>query len=245
MSKNILLALLCISVFLCGCSDNGSSDSDSDINSSVHSQQDGNIVLPCEYERILNDIVNAYPWDDDEMELIPGHPELSYMYHGNSALSEIGFAVMDLDGNGQMELILSDVNKPFLYDLYTISDGEAVHLAASGERYCYYLRKNGYIEIQWSGSAVVTGHDFYTIHGGQLDFVERITLDAHHALDIGLIDDFSEASDDNCYFRSRSNQEKDYEWVSFHDAMDTIEAYRKANRQLTVEYTLLSQYKTP
>ena len=139
-------------------------------------------------------------------------------------------------------MIISDINKPFIYDLYTISDGETIHLVDSGERYCYYLYENGYLENQWSGG-VSTGYDFYRLDGGTLDFVERITSDAQHAMDIGMIGDISEANDNDCYFRSESDQPEDYKPITSEEATKIMEDYRNANQPLIIEYTLLSEYK--
>jgi len=198
--------------------------------------------LPYAYDTIINNIINAYPWNNDDINMIPENPELSYMYRQNSKLSEIGFALIDLDGNGQEELIISDPSK-FVYDLYTISNGKAVHLFDSGERYCYILRENGIVENTWSGSAVTNGHDFYKLNGEKLYFIERITLDAYHALNVGVIDDLSEANDYNCFFRSSSEDEKDYKSVTSDEAIKAIEHYQNANKPLTIEYTFLSEYQ--
>lgn len=229
----ILLVLLCISLSLSACAQNDAANIDA--NSTV-------VQLPHEYDVIINNIINAYPWNDDETAVVPENPELSYMYRRNSALSEIGFALIDLDNNGQKELVISDINKPYIYDLYTISDGEAIHLVDSGERYCYYLYENGYLENQWSGG-VAAGYDFYRLDGGNLDFVERITSDTQHAMDIGMIRDISEANDNDFYFRSESDQPADYKSVTSDEATKIMEDYRNANQPLIIEYTLLSDYK--
>ena len=200
-------------------------------------------MLHSEYAFILDNIVKAYPWNDDDLTMVPENPELSYMYRRNAALSEIGFALIDLDGNGQEELIISDPSK-FVYDLYTISNGKAVHLFDSGERYCYILRENGLIENAWSDSAATSGHDFYQINDGKLDFIERITSDAYHALDVGLIQELTEATDDNCYFISPTDQTEDYKWVTSNEAIEKTKAYQETNKELEIEYTLLSDYKS-
>ena len=244
--KKTLCILLCLTLIfsLSACVDNGSSnDSVPDSNSTTSNQKPTTLsALPYEYDTIINHIINAYPWNDDDMNMVLENPELSYMYRRNSELSEVGFALIDLDGNGQEELIISDPSK-FVYDLYTISNGKAVHLFNSGEKYCYILRENGIVENAWSGSAATSGHDFYKLNDGKLDFVERITLDAYHALDAGLIHDFSEANEDNCFFRSNSEDEKDYKTVSSDEAIKTIENYQNANKELEIEYTFLSDYK--
>lgn len=233
------LMILCIASLFSSCSHNGTDSIQGHIPATDETSQN----LPYEYDVIINNIINAYPWNDDELTMVPENPELSYMYRRNSSLSEIGFALIDLDSNGQAELIIAGVNSPFIYDLYTTSNGKVVHLFDSGERSCYYLRENGYIENQWSGSAATSGHDFYRIIDGTLDFTERITTDAYHALDIGLIKDPSEANGNNCYFLSQSDQPKDYKSVTSDEAMEAIKAYQSANKSLLINYTSLAEYK--
>lgn len=244
--KRMISVILCLSFILClsACSDNDQPDS-TPVNSesSKTTEQENNLpLLHSEYALIIDNIVKAYPWNDDDLVIVPENPELSYMYRRNTELSEIGFALTDLDGNGQEELIISDPSK-FVYDLYTISNGKAVHLFDSGERYFYTLRENGIIENTWSGSAATSGHDFYKIEDGKLVFLERITLDAYHALDKGLIKDLSETNENNSFFRSNSDDEKDYKAVSSDEATKAIDDYQNTNKALTVEYTLLSEYK--
>ena len=247
--KRIICIALCLTFILplSACFNKGASNDDvfdNDSNSTTSNQNAAVLpTLPIEYDVIINHIINAYPWNDDELNMVPENPELSYMYRRNSTLSEIGFALVDLDGNGQEELLISDINSPFVYDLYTISNGQATHIFASHERNAFYLYENGYVENQWSGSAVTSGHDFYKFNGGQLSFIERITLDADHALDVGVIADFSEANEENCFFRSESDQSKDYKWVSFDEAIKAIDAYQNANKRIEIAFTLLSEYK--
>ena len=245
MKKIISIVFCLLFVFgLSACSYNSQPDNNT-VNSDrdeITNQEINSHVLHSEYALIIDNIVKAHPWNDDYLTMVPENPELSYMYRRNSELSEVGFALIDLDGNGQEELIISDPSK-FVYDLYTISNGKAVHLFDSGERYCYVLRENGIVENSWSSSAATSGHDFYKLNDGKLDFAERITLDAYHALDAGLINDLSEANEDNCFFRSNSEDEKDYKAVSSDEAIKAIENYQNANKELEIEYTFLSDYK--
>lgn len=249
--KKLICVFILLSLFFClsSCNVNNHSNeiasSSSENNISMSSKE--NLVnensIPAEYHTIIKNIINAYPWNDDEINMVPENPELSYMYRRHSSLSEVGFSLIDLDGNGQEELIISGVESPFVYDLYTISNGQNVHLFDSGERYGYYLRENGCIENQWSGSSVTNGHDFYKLNNGKLDFVESVMMDVYHALDIGLIKDRSEATEDNTFFIAKSKNKNDYELVTFVEAMNTIETYQSSNALLEIEYTLLSEYK--
>lgn len=244
--KKILSVVFCLLFVFClsACSRNNQLDdntikssSDTIINEEINAP-----TLHSEYALIINSIINAYPWNDDELTIVPQNPELSYMYRRNTELSEIGFALLDLDRNGQEELIISDPSK-FVYDVYTISNNKSVHLFASGERNYYILYENGYIENQWSGSAATSGHDFYQINDGKLVFVERITFDAYHALDVGVIKELTESTDNNSFFVSPTDQFEDYKLVSSEEAIQKIDAHQKANKQIFIEYILLSEYK--
>lgn len=245
--KKLLCVLLCTSVIFClsACihQDQPDTDAANDTNENTITQESTDLpTLHSEYALILDNIVKAYPWNDDDLIIVPENPELSYMYRRNAELSEIGFALIDLDGNGQEELIISDPSK-FVYDLYTISNGKAVHLFDSGERYSYSLCENGVVKNSWSGSAVTHGQDFYKLNDGKLDFVERITFDAYHALDVGVIKDSNEVNDDNCYFVSPTDQFEDYKSVTSKEAIEKIDEYQKANKKLEIDYILLSDYK--
>ena len=56
--------------------------------------------------------------------------------------SDIGYQFVDLDGDGIDELIFSPVNTNEIYDLYTLYNGEYVHLCAGGEEDKFYLGKD-------------------------------------------------------------------------------------------------------
>ncbi len=53
--------------------------------------------------------------------------------------SDIGYQFVDLDGDGIDELIFTPVNTNEIYDLYTLYNGEYVHLCAGGEDDKFYL----------------------------------------------------------------------------------------------------------
>ena len=78
---------------------------------------------------------------------------------------------------------------------------------------------------------------------GKLVFIERISLDANHALTAGVITDLTEANEDNCFFRSDSMDENNYKLITSDEALNAIETYQSANKPLNIEYTLLSEYK--
>lgn len=238
--KKILSIILCLLFVVClsACSGDKQPDNNGDTTTTQAPDAD---VLPVEYETILNNIVAAYPWNSENADIVPGNPELSFMYVQSDELSDIGYALIDLDGNGQDELVISAVESPYAYDLYTISEGKAVHLFASGERYSHFLLENAYIELQWSDSAAKSGHDFLKLNDGKLELVERITYDAEQAVNAGVIGSFDEADDTNCFFVSSTDKTEDYKSVSAEEANEKIASYQNANAKLNIEYTLLSE----
>lgn len=75
-----------------------------------------------------------------------GTEDVSYMFYWDyssaKTLSDAGYALTDLDGNGVPELLVStveDAASGMIFDLYTYAGGEVIHAATSGERFCYYL----------------------------------------------------------------------------------------------------------
>ena len=110
MKKRIiccLFAVLWLALLFSACSHDDAVNADSNNTSSLKEQitstEDTAGILPDEYDMIIKNIINAYPWNDDDMTIVPENPELSYMYRRNASLSEIGFALVDLDNNGRTE----------------------------------------------------------------------------------------------------------------------------------------------
>ena len=233
----LLLAIaLCLSLALCACAASRPEDA------APADTTPATTPMPEAYDQILQNLINAYPWNDDENTIVPENPELSYMYRQKENLSEVGYALVDLDQDGQAELLLGDYAFPFVFDIYTIVDGQLVHILDSGERYGYYPLENGYIEHVWSGGAALSGHDYFRLENGKLVFMERLTMDADHALDIGLIKELTEATDGNTCFRSKTDQTEDYQLISFDEYLAAIDAWQSLHKQLVINYTPLSEY---
>lgn len=240
MKRRFVILLLCIVMLLSACTQPKADITTTTVPTTSPTEA---APIPREYDTIICNIVRAYPWNAEDRPLVPEHPELSYLYRRSMVLSDVGFAVTDLDRNGQAELLISNVRQDYVYDVYTLSNGQAVHLFASAERSLYYLRENGYVEHVWSGGAGLSGHDFYRLENGILSFVERIANDAHHALDLGMIDDISQANEVDTCFRSVSTQHADYQPISADVAENAVAAYQNSNGCLSIAYTPLTGYK--
>lgn len=242
--KLYLILALCFALVLTACSANiagTNNEPESSTQESTLPQEAPTTPQAGPYTEIISALVAAYPWSDDDESMVPEYPDLSYMYRRHDTLSDVGYALMDLDGNGQQELILSGIDAPFVYDLFTVKDGKVVQLFSSGDRYSHTLLGNGYVENSWSGSAVTTGHDFYRIEDGTLTFIERITMDGYHALDIGIVKDESELTDENSFFRSGTQDESDYVLISLDEALERIDFYQKQGEALNIQLTPLAE----
>lgn len=112
---------------------------------------------------------------------------ISYMWymHPDISLSNAGYALMDLDGNGVLELLVSRISESWgakegmIYDLYTLQGGKVIHLASSGERDRYYLCENYLIANEGSGGAGYSEYSFYTVTHNKDSLVlkEKIVYD--------------------------------------------------------------------
>lgn len=110
--------------------------------------------------------------------------DFSYMiyrygaYYGASM--GLGYRIEDIDGNGTNELIFGENSEPdsayegVIYDLYTMDDGELIHVFGGGERSRYYLCENGMIAHEGSSSAATSVNAYYTFEGTELHLAEAV-----------------------------------------------------------------------
>lgn len=96
----------------------------------------------------------------------------------------LGYLIEDIDGNGTDELIFGQNDDPgsaswdgVIYDLYTISDGELVHVFSGGERDRYYFCENGMIANTGSGGADISVYAYYILEEAELHLVEAVLYD--------------------------------------------------------------------
>lgn len=90
-----------------------------------------------------------------------------------TSVGHIGYALLDLDGDGTQELLVGGVGaddyaKGVLFDLYTLRNGVPVQLACSSARNRYYLRSDYSILNEGSGGAGHTIFILNTVQNGQL-----------------------------------------------------------------------------
>jgi len=256
MKKRVWLISLCVAVLLCGClpgfadlpnvggliSNGDTPVADPAATTERHAQQEN---MPQAYAEILDALVEAFPWNDDSEYVVEKYPEMSYLYRFYGALSDVGYALTDLDRNGQPELLLSSLLDDGITDAYSLVEGKAVHLFDGGERYRYCVRAGGLVENQWSGSAAMSGYDFSLISGGELILQERIVYDAFQAEAVGLVQDAWEADVADCWFCSRTVQPEDYLHISYQEAQKRLDAYHTQYPLVKIQYQPLSDYAKP
>ncbi len=99
--------------------------------------------------------------------------------HRGEYYDDLGYTMMDLDGNGIEELIITDGRN--IYDLYTIIQDETtgpLKLAAAMERLDYYLIQNNHIFYRGSGGAARQVYCHYELDGTKLTLLEGYGFDA-------------------------------------------------------------------
>lgn len=92
--------------------------------------------------------------------------------------ARFGYLIEDIDGNGTEELIFGE-NGPgawdgVIYDLYTIHDGELVHVFDGWDRNRYYLCENGMIANEGSSASDLSVYAYYVFEGTGLHLVEAV-----------------------------------------------------------------------
>ena len=117
------------------------------------------VVSSVDGEELYKDVLDMYYYkiknqnwtDNDEVS-----PLFSNPYTNLKSLNNVGYALIDIDGNGVPELLIGDnesVSDGVIIDLYTYIDDSIVYLDTSDERYGINLSKNGRIYRYGSGGA--------------------------------------------------------------------------------------------
>ena len=114
----------------------------------------------------------AEDWDMVRCE----EEDISYLVMFLDKPEDLSCSVTDLDGNGVKEMIVTDGN--LIYDMYTCSGGDYVHILSSAERDSFTLTENNEIVNVRSGSASYTVYRMYLYYGTNLIPIELILCDA-------------------------------------------------------------------
>lgn len=126
-----------------------------------------NPAIPEAYQSIIGKYAAAITekWDADQC----ADADISLLTRYVSSLSELGYALLDLDMDGTDELIIAnDAERQVIYDLYSLVDGQLVHVFSGAERNSYELRNNYFILNIGSNSAASTDFVLCHLRGGRL-----------------------------------------------------------------------------
>ena len=201
------------------------------------------------YETILGQCCNVILAGEDAwgtMELESGSNWIYDIMPGNdsySALSEVGYLIEDVSGDGVPELLLGTVTEQdayndygsFIYSCYTIKDGAPVCALEGWYRNSYRMMKNGQFFNEGSGGAMYSIFGVYDI---SQDGTELICQDYYFTSekngnydDIGMFHNTSGVGDVS------ASEEMD---VTMDDFYGIEEDYRQQTYNLT--YTPLIEY---
>ena len=114
----------------------------------------------------------AEHWDMDRCE----EEDISYLVMFLDKPEDLSCSLVDLDGNGVEEMVVTDGN--LIYDLYTCAGGEYVHILTGGERNTFTLTADNRIVNVGSGGASYTIYRMYLYYGTNLIPIELILCDA-------------------------------------------------------------------
>jgi hypothetical protein len=125
-------------------------------------------------------------WDEDtywdhEMS------SLAVYYYEGTPLENVGFAFMDLDGNGIQELLIGAIlgsdRDPLVFEIWTIRNGEPAMLAQSGSHNRYYLQyaqEDGLWSVAYEAENGAANHAVYYLQlaDGEFQVIQGIVFDA-------------------------------------------------------------------
>ena len=117
------------------------------------------VVSSVDGEELYKDVLDMYYYkiknqnwtENDNVSIL-----LSGNYLDYKSLSSVGYALLDIDGNGIPELLIGDNDSQsdgVIIDLYTYVDDKVVYLDTTYERFGINLSKNGKIYRYGSGGA--------------------------------------------------------------------------------------------
>ncbi len=199
---------------------------------------EANAGMAEEYKDLLAAVVQAFP----KVSTITEYP-LSNMYDGHTSLTELGWALADMDNNGTDELLLKSLESPFIYDAFTLDAGRLVHLFSGNENDSYRLYEAGYVEKQWSKGEWARGTDYFRLEGGELILFDRVVMDVEYAVEQGFVKSVEDADTNQCFFRSTTNDRGDYLQITAMEALNIQQSFVEDNIHLLPVFTPLSDFE--
>lgn len=125
-------------------------------------------------------------WDEGKY-FENGMSALPYYYYEGNPLENVGFGYIDLDNDGQQELVIGAIQNsdkdPAVFEIWTLVDGKPVMLAQGGSRNRYvlqYVEEDGmwYVANEGSNSAANHVTYYFMLNEGKFEVVQGVLFDA-------------------------------------------------------------------
>ena len=126
------------------------------------------------YDYILEKYVTAIDegWDGAQCS----EADISILVRDVKSPDGLGYALMDLDCNGNKELLITDGN--VIYDLYTLLDDGPCHLLMGSERNAYFLCEGNVLKNTGSNSAASSFTSFFKLDGIDFRYQDTVSFSA-------------------------------------------------------------------
>lgn len=134
-----------------------------------------NARLPDAYQEIIETYAAAIRegWNPEQCM----NANISILTANVQSTDELGYALMDLDNDGEEELLITDGN--VIYNMYSLTpEGGTVCWITGMERDAYYLSDDHIIANVGSGSAAIQYYIFYSFSNNSLDVIQQVTFNA-------------------------------------------------------------------
>ena len=183
-----LTAVFLIAAMLvgCGASENSEAVSDEVITETVGDASSNQSDMPyaeqiARYYTALSEQWDEGAYFENEMSALP------YYYYDGDPLDNVGYSLVDLDGDESPELVIGAImnaeKDPSVFEIWTMVDGKPVMLAQGGTRNRYvlqYVVEDGmwYVVNEGSGSAFNHVTYYLMLSEGKFEVVQGIVFDA-------------------------------------------------------------------
>lgn len=141
---------------------------------------------PAHYGIIIADVTAML--NGQEPTYFAAGDELSTIYSmvaGSAYATNIGYAVIDIDGDGIDELLIGenpgDMSGTIFYNGFSIINDEVKELFNGSERNRWYLASDNTLINEGSNSAFNSGTYAYALEDGQLKFTEAVIYDSEQS----------------------------------------------------------------
>ncbi len=141
---------------------------------------------PAHYGIIIADVTAML--NGQEPTYFAAGDELSTIYSmvaGSVYAQNIGYAIVDIDGDGIDELLIGEnrgnMDGTAFYNGFTVLNDEVRELFNGGERDCWYMSNGGTLVNVGANSAFSSGSYVYSLENGRLTFTEAVIYDSELA----------------------------------------------------------------